>query len=59
MEEDLEEITKDWLEDLLIPANLAEMFDSDRTNTTQKEHDTPRPSRTKKIEEVQYLRSAS
>jgi len=28
-EEDIEEIIKEWSEDLLIPANLAELFDVD------------------------------
>jgi len=57
--EDLEEITKDWLANLLIPADPAEMFDLDNLETTHIEQDTPRPNRTKKIEEVQDLRSAS
>jgi hypothetical protein len=35
-EEELEEITKDWLADLLIPANPVEMYDPDIPETTQK-----------------------
>jgi hypothetical protein len=52
-EEDLEEITKDWSTNLLIPADLAETFDPDSLETT---HDTPGPNKTKKNEEVQELR---
>jgi hypothetical protein len=51
-EEDLKEITKDWLVDLLILADPTEISDIDSPKTVQ---DTPRPSRTKKIEEVQEL----
>jgi hypothetical protein len=58
-EEDLEEITKDWSADLLIPADPAEMSDPDSPETTHKEHDTPGPNRMKKTEEVQDLSSAS
>jgi hypothetical protein len=35
------------------------MYDLDRLETTHKEHDTPRPNKTKKTEEVQDLSSAS
>jgi hypothetical protein len=56
MEEDLEEITKDWSVDLLIPADPVEISDIDSPETVQ---DTPGPSRTKKTEEVQDLDSAS
>jgi hypothetical protein len=55
-EEDLEEITKDWLVDILIPADPTEISDIDSLETTQ---DTPGPSRTKKTEEVQELDSTS
>jgi hypothetical protein len=55
-EEDLEEITKDWSVDLLIPADPAEISDIDSPETAQ---DTPGPSRIKKTEEVQDLDSAS
>jgi hypothetical protein len=47
--EDLEEITKEWSVDLLILAEPAEISDVDNPKTTQ---DTPRPSKTKKTEEV-------
>jgi hypothetical protein len=56
MEEDLEEITKDWSKDLLISVYPAEISDIDSPETAQ---DTPGPSRMKKIEEVQDLDSAS
>jgi hypothetical protein len=52
----LEEITKDWSVDLLILAELAEIPDINRPKIAQ---DTPRPSKTKKTEEVQDLDSAS
>jgi hypothetical protein len=55
-EEDLEEINKEWSADLLIPANLTKISDIDSPSTAQ---DTPKPSRTKKTEEVQGLDSAS
>jgi hypothetical protein len=55
-EKDLEEITKDWSLDLLIPADPAEISNIDSPKTVQ---DTPGPSRTKKTEEVQELGSAS
>ena len=57
-EEDLEEITKEWSGDFLIPA---EMFDLelDNSDAAHKEHDTPGTSKRKKIEEVQDLSSAS
>jgi hypothetical protein len=58
-EEDLQEITKDWLTDLLIPADPVEMSDPNNPDTMHKEHDTPRPSRTKKTKEFQDLRSTS
>jgi hypothetical protein len=46
MEEDLEEITKEWSADLFIPINPVEMFDPklDSSEATHKEHDTPRPN---------------
>jgi hypothetical protein len=55
-EEDLEEITKDWSTDLLIPADPAEISDIDSPETAP---DTPRPSKIKKTEEVHDLDSAS
>jgi hypothetical protein len=60
-EEDLEEITKVWSTDFLIPADLAEISDHelDIPEAAHKEHDTPGASKRKKTEEVQDLRSAS
>jgi hypothetical protein len=57
-EEYLEDITKDWSANHLIPTDPAEMFDPDSPENTHKEHDTPRPNRMKKTEEVQDLSSA-
>jgi hypothetical protein len=56
MEEDLEEITKDWLEDLLVPIEPVDISDINSPETVQ---DTPRTIRAKKTEEVQELDSAS
>jgi hypothetical protein len=61
-EEDLEEITKDWSAELLIPADPAEMSDPEligSSEATHEEHDTPGTNRRKKTEEVQNLSSAS
>jgi hypothetical protein len=55
-EEDLEEITKEWSTYLLIPADPMEISDINNRKTT---HDTPRPNRTKNIEEVQEIDNAS
>jgi hypothetical protein len=54
-EEELEDITKEWSTDLLIRANPTEISNIDNPETVQ---DTPRPSSTKKTEEVQGLDSA-
>jgi hypothetical protein len=54
--EDIEQITKDWSADLLIPANPAELFDIDSPETVP---DTPGPSKTKKPEEVHEVDIAS
>jgi hypothetical protein len=56
IEEDLEEITKDWSMNLLIPADPMEISNIDSPKIV---HDTFKPSKTKKTEEVQDLRSAS
>jgi hypothetical protein len=58
-EEDLEEITKEWSTDLLIPTNPTEISDNDSPEDTHKEQNTPRTSRQKKTEEVQNLSSTS
>jgi hypothetical protein len=55
-EHGLEEMTKEWSVDLLVLADLADMFDVDSPETTQ---DTPRPSNIKKTEEVHDLDNAS
>jgi hypothetical protein len=61
-EEDLEEITKEWSVDLLVPEDPAEMSDIDSPRTMQ---DTPEPSKTKKAkstkktEEVQDVDNLS
>jgi hypothetical protein len=55
-EEDLEEITKEWSTDLLIPADPVEISDIDNPETMQ---NTPGPSKTKKTEEAQDVSSAS
>jgi hypothetical protein len=52
IEEDLEEITKDWSMDLLVPVDPAETFDIDRPETMQ---DTPKPREAKKTKEVEEL----
>ena len=52
----MEDITKDWSADLLIPANRAGVYDIDNPKTVQ---DTSRPSRTKKTEEVHKIDSTS
>jgi hypothetical protein len=48
-EEDLEEITKEWSVDLLIPADPAEVSDIDSPEAAQ---NTPRPSKTKKTNQT-------
>jgi hypothetical protein len=48
-EEDLEEITKEWSADPLIPADPAEIFDIDSPETTP---DTLGPRKIKKTKEV-------
>ena len=56
VEEDLEEITKDWSMNLLILAHPVEISDIDNPETTQH---TPGPSGAKKTEEVHRIDSAS
>jgi hypothetical protein len=56
MEEDLEEITKDWSVDLLIPVDPAYISNIDSAETAQ---DTPEPRRTKNTKEVQELHNTS
>jgi hypothetical protein len=52
-EEDLEEITKEWSYNLLIPSNPIEISDLDILEDTHKEQNTLETSKQKKIEEVQ------
>jgi hypothetical protein len=62
IEEDLEEITKDWSVELLIPADPTEMYDLELIGSSEashEKHDTHGTSRRKKTEEVQNLSSAS
>jgi SET domain-containing protein len=54
-EEDLEDITKEWSIDLLIPANLADISDIDSPKDTHKDQTTPGTSRQNKTKEVQNL----
>jgi hypothetical protein len=56
MEEDLEEITKEWFIDLLILVDPAKISNIDSLEAAQ---DTPGPRKIKKTDEVQYLSSAS
>jgi hypothetical protein len=55
-EDDLEEITKEWSADLLVPVDPVEMSDVDSPETMS---DTPGPSKTKKDDEVQDVHSTS
>jgi hypothetical protein len=55
-EDDLEEITKEWLVDLLVLVDPTEMSDVDSPETMP---DTLGPSKTKKDEEVQDVNSTS
>jgi hypothetical protein len=56
MDEDLEDINKEWLVDLLIPTDPTDLSDIDKPEAA---HDTPGLSKTKKNEEAQYVRSTS
>jgi hypothetical protein len=60
--EGLEEITKDWSAEILIPADPTEMSNLEligSSEATHEEHDNPGTSRRKMIKEVQNLSSAS
>jgi hypothetical protein len=62
IEEDLEEITKDWSTELLIPTDPSKMSDPeliDSPETTHEAKDLPGTNRRKKTEEFQNLSSAS
>jgi hypothetical protein len=54
--EDLEQITKEWSADLLVATNPIEMSDVDIPEAMP---DTPRPSKTNKDDEAQYVHSTS
>jgi hypothetical protein len=60
-EEDLEEITKEWSANFLIPIDPTEMSDPkiDSMEAAHIEHDTPETNIRKKTEEVQDLSSTS
>jgi hypothetical protein len=61
-EEDLEEITKEWIADLLIPIDPTKLSDPELIGSpvvTREEYDTPGTSRRKKKEEIQELSNAS
>jgi hypothetical protein len=47
MEDDLEEINKEWSVDLLVPANPVKISDVD---SLEEAHNIPGPSKTKKTE---------
>jgi hypothetical protein len=55
-EDELEEITKEWSADLLVPMDLAEMSDVDIPETMS---DTPGPSKMKKNDEMHDVHSTS
>jgi hypothetical protein len=56
MEDDLEEIIKEWSVNLLVPTDPAEIFDVHSPKTAP---DTVGPSKIRKTEEVHDLDSAS
>jgi len=56
IEDDLEEITKEWSAYLLVPMDLAKMSDMDSTETML---ETPGPSKTKKNDNVHDVHSTS
>jgi hypothetical protein len=56
IEEELEEITKEWSVDLLIPADPAKLCNVDSPKAV---HNTPGPRNTKKNEEAQDVHSTS
>jgi hypothetical protein len=55
-EDDLEEITKEWSMDLLIPVDPVELSDVDSPEAVR---DTPGPRKTKKNDEPQDIESTS
>ena len=58
----MEEITKEWPIEILVPVDQAELFDPDLIGSlmvTREEYDAPSSSRRKKKEEAQELNIAS
>jgi hypothetical protein len=53
IKEDLEEITKDWSTDLLVPADPVDILDIDSPEAAQ---DTPGPSKTKKTKKTKEMK---
>jgi hypothetical protein len=61
IEEDMEEITKEWPTEFLLPVEQTELSDPDLIRSpvvTQEEYDGPGSSKKKKKEEVQEMHSA-
>jgi hypothetical protein len=61
-EEDMEEITKEWPAEFLVPVEQTELSDPDLIRSpvvTREEYDGPNSSRRKKKEEVQEMNNAS
>jgi hypothetical protein len=61
-EEEMEEITKEWLAEFLVPVDQEELSDPDLIKilvVTREDYDGPSSSRKKKKEEVQEIDSAS
>jgi hypothetical protein len=61
-EEDMEEITKEWPAEFLVPVEQTELSDLDLIRSpvvTREEYDGPNNSRRKKKEEVQEMNNAS
>jgi hypothetical protein len=61
-EEDMEEITKEWPEELLVSVNHTELSDPDLIGSlvvTREEYDAPSSSRKKMKEDVQEIHSTS
>jgi hypothetical protein len=56
MKDELEEITKEWSMNLLVPANPMEMSN---VGSPENATDIPEPSKTKKTQEVHDLDNAS
>jgi hypothetical protein len=57
-EEDMEEITKEWPEEFLVPVEQTELSDPDLIGSpvvTREEYDAPNNSKKKKKEEVQEI----